>query len=202
MGKTKTGERARIQKLVMLAVFIAILLVLAFTPLGYLKVFAVAISLMMLPVLVGAARLGPVGGLILGLVFGITSFAQCFGMDAFGTYLFGVNPFFTFLMCVPTRMLAGLLCGIIYKALSRHKLIAAIVTSVAGPLLNTCLFVGVFVVCFAGTSFVAIGSQATALVLAGGMLVNGLIEVAVSLPVGTAVLTALQKLSHAPREIG
>ena len=47
---------------------------------------------MTVPVAVGAIILGPKGGAICGLAFGITSFMQCFGMGAFGTMLFSINP--------------------------------------------------------------------------------------------------------------
>ena len=46
-------------------------------------------------VVIGAIILGPTAGAILGGVFGITSFIQCFGISAFGTLLFGINPVLT-----------------------------------------------------------------------------------------------------------
>ena len=62
--------------MVQLAVLIAIMLILAFTPLGYLRIGPLAISLMTIPVVIGAMILGPAGGAVLGLVFGLTSFYQ------------------------------------------------------------------------------------------------------------------------------
>ena len=70
--------------MVQLAVLIAIMLILAFTPLGYLRIGPLAISLMTIPVVIGAMILGPAGGAVLGLVFGLTSFYQCFAGDPFG----------------------------------------------------------------------------------------------------------------------
>ena len=67
MKKNKTLE------MVQLAVLIAIMLILAFTPLGYLRIGPLAISLMTIPVVIGAMILGPAGGAVLGLVFGLTS---------------------------------------------------------------------------------------------------------------------------------
>ena len=83
--------------MVQLAVLIAIMLILAFTPLGYLRIGPLAISLMTIPVVIGAMILGPAGGAVLGLVFGLTSFYQCFAGDPFGAALVAMNPFFTFL---------------------------------------------------------------------------------------------------------
>lgn len=93
--------------LVELALFVAIILLMAFTPIGYIKTAGLEITLIVVPVAVGAVTLGPTAGAILGGAFGITSFIQCFGMSAFGAILLEVNPFFTFLVCVPTRILEG-----------------------------------------------------------------------------------------------
>lgn len=79
--------------MVQLAVLIAIMLILAFTPLGYLRIGPLAISLMTIPVVIGAMILGPAGGAVLGLVFGLTSFYQCFAGDPFGAALVAMNPF-------------------------------------------------------------------------------------------------------------
>ena len=74
----KTGNRSR--RVTLLGLLTAILLVLSMTPLGYLNIGPLAISFNMIPVAVGAAALGPVGGAVLGAVFGMTSFLQCLGI--------------------------------------------------------------------------------------------------------------------------
>ena len=101
--------------LVEMALLVAIILLMAFTPIGYIKTAGLEITLIVVPVAVGAVTLGPTAGAILGGVFGITSFIQCFGMSQFGALLLGINPFLTFLVCVPTRILMGWLTGLIYQ---------------------------------------------------------------------------------------
>ena len=66
-------------KMVQMAILIAVLLVMSFTPLGYLHIGPLSISLLTIPVVIGAMLIGPGAGAVLGAVFGITSFAQCFG---------------------------------------------------------------------------------------------------------------------------
>ena len=105
--------------MVQIAILTAMLLVMSFTPLGYLKIGPLSMSLLSIPVAIGAMIIRPEAGALLGLVFGLTSFAQCFGTDPFGTTLLNINPFGTFFMCVPTRMLMGYLAGMIFKGL--HK---------------------------------------------------------------------------------
>ena len=94
----RATEKTR--KLVQMAILIAVMLILAFTPLGYLKVGAIEITFMTIPVVVGAIILGPAAGAVLGGVFGLTSFIQCFGMSAFGAALLNISPILTFLVCM------------------------------------------------------------------------------------------------------
>ena len=65
----RTGNRSR--RTTLLGLLTAILMVFGMTPLGYLNIGPLAISFNMIPVAIGAAALGPVGGAILGAVFGI-----------------------------------------------------------------------------------------------------------------------------------
>ena len=99
-------------KMVRLAVLVAILLVMVYTPLGYLKAGPVSITFLMIPVAIASIIIGPGAGAFLGGVFGLTSFAQCFGADAFGTALLAINPILTFIMCMVPRILAGWLPGL------------------------------------------------------------------------------------------
>ena len=106
-------------KLTTTAIFTAILVLMAFTPLGYLKTGGLEISFSMIPVALGAMLLGPACGAILGAVFGITSFIQCFGMSAFGAALLGINPFLTAAVCIIPRTLMGWLTGLIFNAIQK-----------------------------------------------------------------------------------
>lgn len=105
--------------MVQMAILIAIMLVFAFTPIGYLKVGFIEITFMVLPVAIGAIICGPTGGAVLGGIFGITSFIQCFGMSPFGTFLLGLNPWLTFVTCLIPRILCGWLSGLLFKALNK-----------------------------------------------------------------------------------
>lgn len=117
--------------LVEMALLVAIILLMAFTPIGYIKTAGLEITLIVVPVAVGAVTLGPTAGAILGGVFGITSFIQCFGMSQFGALLLGINPFLTFLVCVPTRILMGWLTGLIYHGLRKTKIPSAASVTIA-----------------------------------------------------------------------
>ena len=58
-------------------------------------------------IIIGAVSNGPVVGAILGLTFGLTSFAQCFGMDAFGTTLMQISPVNPFVRRLPGLQYSG-----------------------------------------------------------------------------------------------
>lgn len=109
-----------------LALLVAVELVMTYTPLGYLHVGPLSITFLMIPVVLGAILIGPAAGAVLGGVFGLTSFAQCFGAEAFGVVLLGISPLRTFLVCVPTRILAGWLPGLIFQAIYKAEAAADI----------------------------------------------------------------------------
>ena len=69
-------NRTNVRWLTQLALLVAILLVLNYTPLGYLQIGPLSASLLTVPVAIGAMTMNPMAGAILGGVFGATSFIQ------------------------------------------------------------------------------------------------------------------------------
>jgi uncharacterized membrane protein len=183
-------------RMVQTAVLAAIILIMAFTPLGYLKIGTISITFLSIPVIIGAIIMGPLYGAFLGGMFGITSFIQCFGLDAFGTALMGINPVFTFIMCMVPRILMGLLVGLIFRALTKSKkmkILPFAVASLSGALINTILFVGALVLFF-GTSLPKMLNVPDIFAVLGILItVNAFIEAAMCLVVGTAITKALSK---------
>lgn len=191
---TKATQKTR--RLVQMAILIAIMLVLAFTPLGYLKVGAIEITFMTIPVVIGAILLGPAAGAFLGGVFGLTSFIQCFGMSAFGATLLSINPFLTFLVCMVPRILMGYLAGVIFQVIYRHdktKILSFAASSLSGALLNTILFVGMLMLSFGSSEYMMTmrGGLGLLAFLAAFVGVNGLVEAIVAFVLGTAISKAL-----------
>ena len=144
-------------KMVRLAVLVAIIIIMQFTPLGYLKAGIVEISLLMIPVGIAGIILGPAAGAFMGGVFGITSFAQCFGISAFGTTLMGISPIYTFILCMIPRIIAGWLPGLVFKAFSRSKPLrftGCFISGLVAALSNTVFFVGGLLLLFGSTDYV------------------------------------------------
>ena len=138
--------------MVELAAMIAIIIIMAFTPLGYIKLPGLTITFLTIPVAVGAIILGPVGGLICGLTFGLTSLYQAVtGGSVFTFALFNISPVFTIILTVVPRTLEGLLTGLIFKVLHNIRSVQKVsyyIASLACPLLNTLLFMSTLVALF------------------------------------------------------
>lgn len=154
MRTKKFGTR----EMVTTAMLGAILLIMSYTPLGYLNVGPLAISFNMIPVAIGAIALGPVGGMILGAVFGITSFLQCMGIggtSAMGVILFEINPFLAFVQRFVPRLLAGLIAGLAFQGVKKlsNSTVACFVTGFTAALMNTVLFMAALVLLFGNTAY-------------------------------------------------
>lgn len=205
-GKEQQQEELNMKKkqivyLTQLALLSAIVWLMAFTPIGYLRTAGLEITFIMIPVLVGGIVLGPAAGAILGLQFGLSSFIQCFGISAFGATLLTINPFWTFVVCVVPRTLMGFLVGIIFRALQRVDkspagVLSFSVSSLCGALLNTLFFMSMLVLCFWNTEFiqslcVALNASNVLLFVVLFVGVNGVVEAAVCFVLGTAIAKAL-----------
>ncbi|MDO5381320.1 MAG: ECF transporter S component [Eubacteriales bacterium] len=146
-----TKKQFNTKYMVQLAVMVAIIFIMSFTPLGYIQLPAIKITFLTVPVAVGAILLGPAGGAVCGLAFGLTSFYQCFGMSPLGTLLLSISPFGTFVTAVVTRVIEGFLTGLIFKALHNLPKVSKIsyyVASLSCPILNTVLYMGSLVLFF------------------------------------------------------
>ncbi|MBQ6171650.1 MAG: ECF transporter S component [Clostridia bacterium] len=188
------NKRSKIKKIALYGILSAIIIIMSFTPLGFLKVGTFSITFLPIPVAAGAALLGPVGGLYLGSLFGLMSFIQCFGLDPQGVILLELNPIFTFILCVVTRALMGLCCGLIFKFLSkidRTKVVSFIVSSFSAAFLNTVFFLFTFTVLFGDGEITERFGASISTILLTVVSVNGIIEVIVCTAVGFAISKAL-----------
>lgn len=196
---SKTTNKARMQKtvrLVELALLTAIIAVMTFTPIGYLKLGPLELTLIMVPVIIGAVTLGPAAGAFLGLVFGASSFIQCFSLSAFGAILISISVFKTLVVCVVPRVLAGWLTGLIFNAVTKRQKDGAnyLVASICGSAFNTIFFLGFLALLFINTTFTpeqsaALGGAENILTTVIGIAagINAPIELVVCAVLGSAI---------------
>ena len=138
-------NRTNTRWLTQLALLVAVLLVMNYTPLGYLQVGPLSMSLLTIPVAIGAMTLGPVAGAILGGVFGTTSFVSALRTPSvMSAAMLQASPVGTFITCFVARVLVGLCAGWVYigikKLLPKNTKLCCAVGAVATPLLNTFWF--------------------------------------------------------------
>lgn len=198
------NQNQKLIYLVQLALLTAIVIVLAFTPLGYLKIGLLSITFLTIPVIVGAIALGPLAGAILGGVFGITSLMQCFGADLFGATLLSINPLFTGIVCIVPRVLMGWLCGLIFRGLARidkTNFVSFIVSGLSGALLNTIFFMSGLILFFGQTDYIkeiwdtlAPGANVLMFVIAF-VGINGLVEAIACGSVGALISKAVSRFA-------
>lgn len=198
----KTTTNFRTEKMVQMALFIAIIVIMTFTSIGYIKTFGLEITLLVVPVAVGAIALGPTAGAILGGVFGITSFIQCFGMSAFGAMLLGINPVGTFIVCMVPRILMGWITGLTFAGVKKvNKNLSFAVSNLVGPLLNTMFFMTILMLFFYNTDFIQgfaqkMGTHNVFAFVLAFVGLNGLIEAGICFILGTAVSKAIDVVKN------
>lgn len=146
-------NRTNVRWLTQLALLVAILLVMNYTPLGYLQVGPLSASLLSLPVAIGAMTMGPTAGAILGAVFGITSFLQAMeGKSLLSTAMFSASPAGTFVVCVVPRVLMGLCAALLFRALCKllpkREKFCCFAGALLTAFLNTVFFMSALVLLF------------------------------------------------------
>lgn len=190
------------QELTAKGLLTGVLLVMSFTPLGYFHTLGLDISLMMIPVAIGAMLMGPNTGLWLGFVFGATSFQQALmGTSMFSATLLNINPIGTFILCIPTRMLMGYLTGVCFRWISKMdktKTVCYFAGGFLAAFLNTILFMSVLLLFFWNTPFIQeinanFGNLNPFLFVFAFVGINGLLEMPASCVVGGMVSKVLAK---------
>ena len=192
--------RLKPRELTLLGLLTAILLVMSYTPMGYLNIGPLAITLNMIPVAVSAVALGPFGGAVTGSVFGMTSFLQCLGIggtSGMGVILFEINPLFAFIQRFVPRMLTGLLTGYIFQAARKLgvKNAASYICGFAAAFLNTALFMASLVLLFGNTEYIQnlIGGRNVLVFICTFVGVNAVLEMVVSTFVTGVLGVTLEK---------
>ena len=193
----ENNKKNRTRYMTELALMSAIIFLMAFTPLGYFRTPGLSITFLTVPVAVGAIILGPQGGAVCGLVFGITSLIQCFMGGSFGSMLLSINPLGTAFTCIVPRVLEGLLCGLVFRWIKRvSKNSAYFAASLACPLLNTVFFMSAIVLIFYHTEYIqglvqTLGVTNPLMFVVAFVGVQGMIEAVVCFLIASAVSRAL-----------
>lgn len=193
---------SRTRRIVISAALSALVIVMTFTHLGYWQIGPCMITFLCIPLAIGAVMEGPGVGMIVGLVFGLSSYTQAFGKDAICTVLNGQHPLYVFLMCVVPRVLTGLITGLAFKGLDKLPIkntVAGGISCFICSITNTILFLVPYgLLLFYYNDLIAefITKESLVPVLAGVLLANSLPEAAACTIIGTICITVLMRAYH------
>lgn len=183
----------QIQKMVLISVLIALEVVMAFTPIGFIKIPPISITLMHIPVMIGAVLLGPLAGGVLGFVFGLTSMLNAMFLSAnpadiiFSPFASG-QPISSILMCYLPRILLGVIVGWLFiwlKKLLKNEILSIAISAAIGSLCHTLGVLGLMALLFRSFPLYQV------FIIAFG--INCLIELAVGVFLSTVVSKPLLK---------
>ena len=148
----------KIKRLVGLATLAAIIVVLQLTS-SYLPKLPgnLSLSLVLVPIVIGAILYGASGGAILGFVFAVMVL-----IDPSTAVFYEANIFATIVLVILKSTTAGFLAGLFFKLIYKKNFyVAIVVASITAPVINTGIFVlGAslfFRALFGGGLFVIIG---------------------------------------------
>lgn len=134
-------KQGNTQKLAVLAVLTAIVIILqaaVVIPLG-----PFTVTLTMLPIIIGAIMYGPLGGAVLGTVFGVVVSIQVLtgAAGAFSTAMLEYQPAATILICLLKGIAAGLVAGAFFRLFRKASFyLGVVMAAVIAPVVNTGIF--------------------------------------------------------------
>ncbi len=211
----KIMRNNKVKEMTVYAMFIAILAILSFTPIGYISVGGVSITIIHIIVLIAAFTLGIKGGLIVGLLFGVFSLIRAWtAPNSLFDWIFR-NPLVSVLPRIIFGGLAGLFAALVKRINNKAKMHFAIAgLSGVATFLHTVMVLPMMY--WAGTRMAdvsaLIGSGASAeaaqgfvdyfvanplgVVIWGTLAANGIIEIVAAVVITPAVCLALSKIVH------
>ena len=180
MKNTKT------QKIVGIGLFTAIIVALQLLA-ASIKFGPFSITLVLAPIVIGAALYGIGAGAWLGVAFGVSVLISG-DAAAFMT----INPAGTVVTVLLKGMLAGLVAGLIYKALkSKNKTVAVILAGIACPIVNTGIFLAGYYLFFQEWLVSVFGTTGFATVVTGLVSVNFAVELGINMVLASVIVRVI-----------
>lgn len=198
---TNTGKTGSILGMVQIAIFGAVICLMAFTPfLGYIPLGFTRATIIHIPVIIASVLMGPKKGATLGFLFGLTSFINNTLNPTPTSFVF--TPFYSFggvdggigsiVICFVPRILVGVVPFYVYKLIltisgeeTRRKGVSSaglVLAGLAGALTNTLLVMNL-IFAFFREAYASANEVAAASVyrfILGVITVNGIPEAIVA----------------------
>ena len=138
-------KNAKLKRMASIAWLMALVVVMQFISGLIPQISGFSISLVLIPIVLGATLYGPSAGAILGGTFGVIVYINCVsGADLGGAMVFQANPVLCLLVVLGKGVLAGMSAALVYRLFAgRNKYIATLCAAIICPVVNT----GVFILC-------------------------------------------------------
>lgn len=142
MNTTNKKPVSRTLYMTQLSMLSALIVILTFTPLGFVPIGPIWATIVHIPVIIGAIIMGPLAGAILGLVFGLCSLFKALQVgDIITVTIFVYNPQITII----PRILIGVFAGYTYRLLlpmvDKLGITAITVSAIIGTATNSVLVI-------------------------------------------------------------
>ncbi len=178
------------KKLTVLALLTAIVVVLQALAIS-IRFGIFTITLVLAPIIVGAALYGAAAGAWLGFVFGVVVVLT----DA-GPFL-AVSVIGTIITCISKGVLSGLAAGAVYRLLEKkNSLVASVCAGICAPVVNTGVFLigcRLFFYDTVAAWGAAVGFENTALYMIVSFVgVNFLVELGINLVLSSAIVQIIR----------
>ncbi len=100
------------------------------------------LSLVLIPIVVGATLFGPAAGAALGGVFGavVSALVIAGRAGALSTLMWLENPVVTVLICMLKGVAAGFVAGLLVRAFRKRTFLGILLAAAAAPIVNTGIF--------------------------------------------------------------
>lgn len=208
MNKKSTKQipvNSHVLYLTQIALLTAIMIVMAFTPLGYIPLPFMNATTMHIPVIIGACLLGPKTGAVLGGIFGLTSVVKATIQPNITSFVF--TPFYSFspqfhggvnslIVAIVPRIFIGLIAGWGFLFLKKHTKnlsLSLFISGFLGSLTNTAGVMSLIYLLFKDQYAMAGGTSPSMLsgVIMGVIGINGIPEALIAAILTQAVTRAL-----------
>ena len=206
----KSGSDTR--RLVLTALFTAVILLMAFTPLGLIDLPLIKATILHVPVIIGAVLLGPKAGAFFGLIFALTSLIKNTSAPSLLSFAFSPlipvpgsdrGSLWALVICFLPRILTGIVPVYVYRRLRKvmkkvpgHQTVPLAAAGICGALVNTALVMGLIGTvlrdAFAGVKGIPVGSVGTAVMAV--VAANGIPEAVAAAVLTPAVCIPMMRL--------
>jgi len=197
MSENLPSATNRLVGIAILGALVVVLQVFA----GFFSFGAFSISLVLVPIVIGAALYGPGAGALLGGAFGTVVLINCInGSDVGGSILWTARPFITAILCLFKGIMAGYGAGIAYRLLAKkNSYFAALIAAFVSPVVNTGIFLCAMFLFYRPILLQWAGDSALLVFLFVGLAgVNFLLELAVNLLLSPGIVRIIDSIAKKP----